>query len=209
VPPGYNPALAGVAGAGAGAAAAGAYPQPGQQALPYAGQYQQPMYAQPYPQQYLAAPGQSGYPPPYDDYDSEGYDSDPPRRHPRKAKSDSGLGRRDRYRDDDEEETDDRDQGEGRADSEDGERKNKKGKHSEIAITLAGALAGGLLGYEVSSRRGKPESFPALAGAVAGAMAAREGNKFYEGHKDEVKARLKRDKDALEGKKRNKHSYDY
>ena len=81
----------------------------------------------------------------------------------------------------------------------DEERQHKKKRQSEIAISLAGALAGGLLGYEVSKRHGKPETFHALAGAVAGGVLAREGNKFYEHHKDEVHERVAREKEKLRG----------
>ncbi|KAF2095692.1 hypothetical protein NA57DRAFT_79404 [Rhizodiscina lignyota] len=138
-----------------------------------------------------ARPQPQFLPPPqaYDDgYDSYSEEDDRPPRGARKSKSTNDMRRKD----------DDDDEGEGK----------KRPKHSDILITAAGALAGGLLGYEVSNRRGKPESFNMLAGAVVGAVGAHEANKFYEGRKDGIKEKFAKEKDKLTGSKRRDKSRD-
>lgn len=121
----------------------------------------------------------------YDSYSSE---EERPQR-ARKSKSTSDMKR------------DDDDDGD-----EDDEKGKKRSKQTDIAVTIAGALAGGLLGYEVSNRRGKPESFHSLAGAIVGAVGAHEANKFYEGRKGEIREKIRSETDKFRGKPKRRDS---
>ncbi|MBE7180943.1 MAG: hypothetical protein INR71_06995 [Terriglobus roseus] len=163
-------------------------------------------------QRYLPPPPATprAYDDPYDDYDSD--DSYDRRRRAHKSKSETGLRRynsrgssrggrsersgRDRDADDDEEE---------------GERghhhdEEKKGPQHKTAATIAGALIGGLAGYQISNRKGKPESFHTIAGAIVGAVGAREADKWYEGRREEKKEHEKRHREERDEEKEDRYN---
>lgn len=63
-----------------------------------------------------------------------------------------------------------------------------------MAATIGGALVGALAGYEISNKRGKPETFHTIAGAIVGAVGAREADKWYENRKEEKREHEREEK---------------
>ncbi|KAF2119688.1 hypothetical protein BDV96DRAFT_642702 [Lophiotrema nucula] len=65
--------------------------------------------------------------------------------------------------------------------------------HHRAVATIVGALAGGVIGHRVKKGEGELSTLSAVAGAVIGGIAAREGEKMYDRHKEERYEREERE----------------